>query len=48
MNPKLTIGIPVHNGMPYLAETLQSLQGQTFGDFKLLLNAVFLGSSKKL
>jgi len=37
MNAKLTIGIPVHNGMPYLAETLQSLQGQTFDDFEILV-----------
>jgi glycosyltransferase involved in cell wall biosynthesis len=37
MNPKLTIGIPVRNGMPYLAETLQSVQGQTYGDFEILV-----------
>jgi glycosyltransferase involved in cell wall biosynthesis len=37
MNPKLTIGIPVHNGMPYLAETLRSVQGQTYGDFEILV-----------
>jgi len=37
MNPKLTIGIPVYNGMPYLAETLQSVQAQTCGDFEILI-----------
>src|SRR5260221_3459523 len=37
MNPKLTFGIPVHNGMPYLAETLQSVQEQTYGDFEILV-----------
>jgi len=37
MKPKLTIGIPVHNGMPYLAETLESVQSQTYGDFEILV-----------
>jgi glycosyltransferase involved in cell wall biosynthesis len=37
MNPKLTFGIPVHNGMPYLAETLHSVQGQSYGDFEILV-----------
>src|SRR5260221_12784745 len=37
MNTNLPIGIPVHNGMPYLAETLQSVQWQTYGDFEILV-----------
>src|SRR5258708_21922271 len=37
MNTKLTIGIPVHNGMPYLAETLQSVRWQTYGDVEILV-----------
>lgn len=36
MKPILTIGIPVHNGMPYLAEALQSVQAQACGDFEIL------------
>ncbi|HEX4642873.1 MAG TPA: glycosyltransferase [Candidatus Acidoferrales bacterium] len=36
MKPILTIGIPVCNGMPFLAETLQSVQAQTCVDFEIL------------
>jgi glycosyltransferase involved in cell wall biosynthesis len=34
--PKLTIGLPVHNGMDFLGPALASLAGQTFGDFVLI------------
>ncbi|MBF5042768.1 glycosyltransferase family 2 protein [Aggregicoccus sp. 17bor-14] len=34
--PQLTIGLPVFNAMPYLAETVRSLLGQSFRDFELL------------
>jgi len=43
MPPLLTIGMPVHNAMPYLRETVQSLLGQTMTDFRLL--AIVDGSS---
>ena len=35
--PPVSIGLPVYNGAPYLAETLGDLQGQTFGDFELVV-----------
>ncbi len=35
--PRLTIGLPVYNGERYLPTALDSLLGQTFGDFTLLL-----------
>jgi glycosyltransferase involved in cell wall biosynthesis len=37
MNPQLTIGIPVYNGMPYLAETLESVRRQEYSDFEILV-----------
>ena len=37
MNSQLTIGIPVYNGMPYLAETIESVQRQENGDFEILV-----------
>lgn len=36
--PLVTIGIPVHNGMPYLPETVQSLLDQTWDDFELVIS----------
>jgi glycosyltransferase involved in cell wall biosynthesis len=33
----LTVGIPVYNAMPYLAESVQSVLGQTFSDFEILV-----------
>ena len=36
--PRLAIGLPVFNGERYLAETLECLLGQTFGDFELLVS----------
>lgn len=35
--PKLSIGIPVFNGQQLLPELLDSLLGQTFGDFEILI-----------
>jgi glycosyltransferase involved in cell wall biosynthesis len=36
--PKVSIGLPVYNGEKYLEETLQSLVGQTFTDFELIIS----------
>ena len=36
--PRLTIGLPVYNGEAYLAETLESLLGQDFDDFELVVS----------
>ena len=36
--PRLTIGLPVYNGEAYLAESLDALLGQTFGDFELIIS----------
>ena len=37
-NPRLTIGLPVYNGEPFVTETLESLLGQTYGDFELIVS----------
>ena len=34
---QLSIGLPVYNGARYLAQAVESLLGQTFTDFQLLL-----------
>jgi glycosyltransferase involved in cell wall biosynthesis len=36
--PRLSIGLPVYNGENYLAEAIDALLGQTFGDFELLIS----------
>lgn len=36
--PPLTIGLPVYNGERYLPEALDSILGQTFGDFELVVS----------
>jgi glycosyltransferase involved in cell wall biosynthesis len=36
--PALSIGLPVYNGENYLAEALDSLLAQTFGDFELIIS----------
>lgn len=36
--PRLSIGLPVYNGERFLAETIESLLGQTFGDFELIIS----------
>jgi glycosyltransferase involved in cell wall biosynthesis len=35
--PRVSIGVPVYNGERYIAETLDSLLAQTFGDFELII-----------
>lgn len=35
--PAVTVAMPVRNGMPYLRETLASVDAQTFRDFEVLL-----------
>jgi glycosyltransferase involved in cell wall biosynthesis len=35
--PRLTIGLPVYNGEKYVAESLESLLGQSFTDFELII-----------
>ena len=34
----LTIGLPVYNGEPFLSDALESLLGQTYGDFTLVVS----------
>ena len=36
-NPKISVGIPVWNGSDYLREAIDSILGQTMGDFELLI-----------
>jgi len=36
--PRLTIGLPVYNGENYLAEGLDSLLGQSYTDFELIIS----------
>jgi glycosyltransferase involved in cell wall biosynthesis len=38
MPPRLSIGLPVYNGQNYLAQSLDSLLGQSFGDFELIIS----------
>ncbi len=38
LNPKVSIGIPVYNGGTFLAETIDSLLGQTCQDFELIIS----------
>lgn len=35
--PRVTVLMPVHNGMPFLHEALQSIFTQTYGDFEFLV-----------
>ena len=37
-NNRLTIGLPVYNGDNFLAESLQSLLGQTYDDFEIIIS----------
>lgn len=37
MSPRLTVIIPVYNGMPFLPEAVNSILSQTYSDFRLLL-----------
>ncbi len=36
--PKVSICIPTHNSAKFLAETIESALGQTFGDFELIIS----------
>ena len=36
--PRLSIGLPVYNGEEQLAETLEALLGQSYGDFELIIS----------
>lgn len=36
--PRLCIGLPVYNGENYLAQAIESLLGQTFSDFRLVIS----------
>jgi glycosyltransferase involved in cell wall biosynthesis len=36
--PRLTVGLPVYNGEKYLAESLDALLGQSYGDFRLIIS----------
>ncbi len=36
-SPRVTVGLPVYNGEPYLEAALDSLIGQTFDDFELIV-----------
>jgi GT2 family glycosyltransferase len=35
--PAVSVILPVHNGMPYVEESAQSILAQTFGDFELVI-----------
>lgn len=35
--PRVSIGMPVYNGARFLAETITSILGQSFGDFELII-----------
>ena len=36
--PRLSIGLPVYNGEPFLAESLDALLGQTYEHFELIIS----------
>jgi glycosyltransferase involved in cell wall biosynthesis len=36
--PRLSIGLPVYNGENYLAESLDALLGQSYGDYELVIS----------
>jgi glycosyltransferase involved in cell wall biosynthesis len=38
MSPRLSVGLPVYNGADFLQQALDSLLGQTFGDFELIIS----------
>lgn len=38
MSPRVTIGLPTYNGSRYLAQALESLLGQDFVDFELIIS----------
>ncbi|MCA9368423.1 glycosyltransferase family 2 protein, partial [Candidatus Kaiserbacteria bacterium] len=38
MPPKVTIGLPVYNGEPFLEEALDAIVHQSFHDFELIIS----------
>ena len=36
--PRLSVGIPVYNGQDYLADSIEALLGQSYGDFELIVS----------
>jgi glycosyltransferase involved in cell wall biosynthesis len=38
MTPKVSVAVPVYNGEKYLAQSLDSMLGQSFGDFELVIS----------
>lgn len=36
--PRLTVGLPVYNGEKYLAESLDALLGQSYGEYELIIS----------
>src|SRR5262245_36371492 len=36
--PEVTVGLPVYNGEQYLPDALQSICGQSFADFELIIS----------
>ena len=36
--PKLSVGMPVYNGEPYIGIAINSILDQTFGDFELIIS----------
>ncbi len=36
--PKVTIGMPVYNGVDYMAEALDSIRAQTYTDFEIVIS----------
>jgi glycosyltransferase involved in cell wall biosynthesis len=36
--PRVTVGLPVYNGEAYLAQAIESLLGQTYPDFELIIS----------
>lgn len=38
LRPRVSIGLPVYNGAPYLEQALDSLLSQTLGDFELIIS----------
>ena len=37
VSPPVSVILPVHNGMPYLPEAVDSILNQTYGDFELII-----------
>src|SRR5262249_1251914 len=37
MTPRVSVIMPVHNGLPFLRAALDSLYAQTFGDFEIIV-----------